>query len=90
MENNVANVEEVEQVVEEIVETTKPTISWGKVALVATGVGALVLGGIALFKKLKGSKKAKTEEVKDETAEKDWTEKLDEIANGESIDDLAE
>lgn len=91
MEQNVANVEEVEQAVEEIVETTKPKISWGKIALVATGVGALVLGGIALVKKLKDGKKAKTEEVKEEeTNDKDWTEKLEEVANEKSIDELAE
>lgn len=90
MEQNVANVEEVEQAVEEIVETTKPKISWGKIALVATGVGALVLGGIALVKKLKSNKKAKTEEVSVETDDKDWTEKLEEVANEKSIDELAE
>lgn len=90
MEQNVANVEEVEQAVEEIVETTKPKISWGKIALVATGVGALVLGGIALVKKLKSNKKAKTEEVSAETDDKDWTEKLEEVANEKSIDELAE
>lgn len=91
MEQNVANVEEVEQVVEEIVETTNPKMGLGgKLAIGGAIVGLAVAAGLGIKKLVdKVKSKNKKEEVA-ETTKEDWTEKLEEVANEPSIDDLAE
>lgn len=90
MEQNVANVEEVEQVVEEVVETTNPKIGLGgKLAIGGAIVGLAVAAGLGI-KKLVDKVKSKHKKDEAETTKEDWTEKLEEVANEPSIDDLAE
>lgn len=88
MENTVAN-EMVENVVEDVVDVVKPKFNWGKAALVATGVGALVLGAFAWAKKRKAKAKAKDEKkAETEAKNENWVEKLDAVAKEEPIDNL--